>query len=142
MRRKSGAPLHRFGGFSDRRNDSWVGAASADVAVERTHNFLPGGVWGFAQQGDACHNHPAGTVSALHRSHFEEGLLKGMKLAVPLQRFSGGNAPPSDASRGGYARPDGHPIREHGASSALALTASILGPGEAKVIPEDAEEGT
>jgi hypothetical protein len=67
-------------------------------------------------------------------------LLQGVKFAVLLETFDGGDFAMADGADGCDARAGGHAIKENGAGAALALAAAVLAAGEVEVITQDAQE--
>src|SRR5437588_11918012 len=74
--RSSAASFHRLRGFPNRRNDSRIGTAAADVAFHESCDF--GLIWirAFSKKREARHYHSRCAVTALKCLRFEERFLE------------------------------------------------------------------
>lgn len=128
------------GGVEDGVDDSGVGTATAEVAVEVAADGIGGRVGVAAEECDGGEDHGWGTEAALEGGVVEEGLLDGVELAGRGESFDGGDGA-ADLCGGSEAGADGFAIDQNGASAALAFAAAELGTGEFEMVAEGVEEG-
>src|SRR5215469_11975749 len=71
----------QLGGPLDRFNDTWIGAAAADVAVHALNDLFSSGIRRVIEKRRGGENHPRRAVAALEGFDFKERLLHGIELA-------------------------------------------------------------
>src|SRR5947207_1706726 len=65
-----------------------MGAAAADISLERLHDVGFAGILIFLQECDAANNHSGGAIGALECALVEKCLLYRMKLTVLFETFN------------------------------------------------------
>jgi hypothetical protein len=132
--------LDAFRRVFDRRDDSLIGPAPADIPIHKPDDFRVRRIRPFPQHRDAGHNHPAGAIAALKSVVFQEGFLKRMKLAISLQAFDRENFSLPNAPDCQQAGPNSRAIQQDSACAATPLAASVFGAREIQVIAQDAQQ--
>src|SRR5690606_1606986 len=116
--------------------DPEVGATAADVAVHGRFYFLfRGGRIAF-QKGGGRHDLSRLAIAALGHVHLQPGLLHGM---VPMlgKSLDGGYPGLPYARDREDAGPGGPAVQVDGAGTALGDPATVFGPHQVQVVPED-----
>ena len=122
------------------RDNSWIGPAAANVALQGASDLGFAWVRSLLQQAYAGQDHSGRAVAALHGVGLDEGLLQRMEAAVLRQTFDGGDLFSFDFRDGCNAGAHGRAIDEHGAGSAMAFATAILAAGEFQLVAEDPEQ--
>jgi hypothetical protein len=128
------------GRASDGRDDPWVAATTAQIAVHRGIDLRVVGIRVFLQQSRGGENHAGHAVSALHCTLIDEGLLDGVKRTVLSQTLNGHNALSSDRSDRQAATGDRFAVQKDGARAALPLATSVLSACESEVFAQNLEQ--
>jgi len=117
-----------------------MGAAAADISLERLHDVGFAGILIFLQECDAANNHSGGAIGALECALVEKCLLYRMKLTVLFETFNredGFSGSVADRELAGAA---GRAVEQDGAGAALAFAAAVFRSGEAKLFAQRKEQ--
>ncbi len=123
----------------DRRADSHIGGAAAEIAAHRRVDVRIGGLRGFAQQPDRRHHLPRLAIAALHHVQLFPGREDRIRNAS-LHSFNRHHVSPVSVCDGDRTGPAGNAVEMDCAGAAQGLTAAILGPGQIELIPQDPEQ--
>ena len=124
-----------LGGRLDRRANSLVGAAPADISRHGAFDVLIGWLLVGLQQGGRLHDLPGLTVTALRDLDFHPGLLNRME-AVLRQPFDRRDRFSGDLMHGGRARPDCFAVDVDGAGAAKADAAAEFRACELQLVTQ------
>ena len=131
--------MHGSGGLLNGSDDSWMGAAAADISLERLHDVGFAGILIFLQECDAADNHSGSAIGALECGLIEESLLHGMELAVLFETFNGEDGFSGGVSDGELAGAAGRAVEQDGAGAALSFAATVFCSSEAKLFAQSEE---
>src|SRR6267154_1330134 len=134
------ASIHQFFSQLNRRDDTRISSAAADVPLHGPPNLSLAGMRSFFQQRNTRDDHARRAVATLHSVSLHKCFLHRMQAAIWRHALNGGDLLSSNAGRTGNARPHRRSVDEHSASSALALTASIFAAGEFQFVTQDPKQ--
>ena len=135
----SSAP-HLALGLVDRLDDVRIGRASAEIAA---HMFADLGVapgMPFSDAADRRDDLPRRAVAALECVLIDEGLLHRVQRAPLLGKPLDCRHRATHRDGEGQAAEDARAVDQHRASSALAVVAALLRPGEAEMLAQRIEQ--
>ena len=124
----------------DSADDFVIAGAAAEVAGELEADFVLGGVRSLVEQGFGGDEEAGGANAALECSAFEEALLERMQVALLGQAFDGFDRRSFGFDAENDATVDRKAVHQHGASTAVAVVAAFLGPGEPQIFAEDFQQ--
>ena len=116
-----------------------MGAASAQVLVQRGHDLLPTGVGLRAQERGGARDDPAQAITALTGVFFDEGGLQPVGQVCMTQSFEGGDGFAPRVPKGQVARSLGHAVDQHRAGAAFTFAATEFGTIQAQLFTQALE---
>src|SRR5260370_3578520 len=115
-------------------------AATAQIALQKLHDFRRTGIGICLQKANTAHDHSRGAVSALERARIEKRLLHGMQAAIFLKAFNRRNWLSDGRTLRYLARAARRAREQHGARAALPFPAPVLRPRQTAVIAEHGQK--
>lgn len=94
----------------------------------------------FLEQPNTAHDHAGRAVGALESTSVEKSLLHGMKLAVALEAFDGGDRFGCSSTSGNLAGAAWGAGDQDRASTTLTFAAAVFRASQAEFVAEDLEE--
>jgi hypothetical protein len=124
----------------DRLDNPWIGATPADVSVHSTDDLRTVRMRRRAQQRCGAYDHSRRAVATLKGFDIEKRLLHCAEDTILLETFDGGDRPAGNRLCRDQTRSNRALTDEHGARTALALTAPVLRAGESERIAQHGEQ--
>src|SRR4029079_5453394 len=135
------APAER--GELDRVDDLRVARAAAQVAGDGLADGAVGRLGPAGEERLGGHQHPRRADPALGTACDQERVLQvGQPATGAGETLDGAHDRAVDLAHRDQAAHDGLTVDQHGAGAALALAATLLGPGEAEVLAQDVEQAS
>jgi len=113
-----------------------MGAAAAEVARQLKAHLGFAGAGVTVEQGLGGHDHAVEAVAALRGLLIDKGLLHRVRRLAGTEAFEGDDLAPHRARQRKYTRPRSDAIDDHGARTALAQAAAVLGAVELQIIAQ------
>ena len=114
-----------------------MGAAAAQVAIQRLVDLLHGGIAGFIQQALGGDDHPAGAVATLGGLLVDKGCLQGVQIFRRAQPLDGDDPGSPEGSNLQLAGGDRFTVDQDVTRPTLFQTTGMLDSIEAQIISED-----
>ena len=140
MARLSVFARNRMRRHPDRRDNSVIRSAPADVAIERMLDFRFRWRRVLPQQRHARQNHPWRAISALHRIGFDERFLDRMQPPTIFQPLDSRDLLARCGTHRRDARSFRNAVDQYGASAALSLTAAVFRSSEVELIAKNEQQ--
>src|SRR5260370_9327465 len=115
-------------------------AATAQIALQKLHDFRRTGIGICLQKANTAHDHSRGAVSALERARIEKRLLHGMQAAIFLKAFNRRNWLSDGRTPRYLARSARRSRDQHGAPAALPFPTSVLRPRHTQFLAEHVQK--
>src|SRR5438093_3459364 len=128
------------GGGEHRLDDLDVAGAAAQVPGERLADLVGARRAIHGQQRPGREDHAGCAEAALGGAQPREGVLERIER-VALQPLDGHEGAPGEPRRQHQAGADRLAVEQHGAGTAHALAASVLGAGEREAVAQEVEHG-
>src|SRR5690242_13068210 len=123
----------------DRRPDSRVGAAAADIGDRRVDLGI-GRLRLLLEEGGHRHDHPALAIAALRDVVSEPSLLYRVQAPIRRKALDCRDLAAFEGGGGDRAGPRRGPVYMHGAGAALSDAATVFGAGQAQSIAQDPKQ--
>src|SRR6266545_3966911 len=122
------------GGLGDGGDHLRVARAPAEVTRDAVADLFLGGARILGEEGGGGHQHAGNAESALGHSVADEGVLKGVEVAVAAEALDGRDRMTAGLHGEHEAGRDRRAIEVHGAGAAVAGAAAFLGSGETELL--------
>ena len=118
-----------------------VAGAPAQVARNALFDFVIRGILCLIKECLGRHDHAGRAETALHCTVLDKGLLQGMELSIGIcKTLDRGDASPLRLEGRQQAGIHGLSVHDHGAGTALAVSAPEFGARELKHLPQHVEQ--